>query len=74
MLAQNANCKCYVLMRTWFTDLAIMYALTVASGNNTYLKQMLSSFDNHIIPECENKSHCKDISETLGNMIALLTA
>lgn len=74
LLAQNANCSCYGIMKTWFSDLAIMYSLTVASGNNTYIKQMLGSFENHIIPECENKSHCDKISELLGDMVSLLTA
>lgn len=74
LLAQNANCQCYHLIRTWFSDTVILYALTVSSGNDTYLKQALSNFDNHITPECENKSRCNDISAYLSDMIALLTA
>lgn len=74
MLAQNANCACYHVIRTWFSDTVILYALTVASGNDTYLKQALANFDTHIVSECENKSRCSDISSLLGDMIALLTA
>lgn len=74
MLAQNAHCQCYNVIRTWFSDTVILYALTVASGNDTYLKQALYNFDAHIISECENASSCSDISALLGDMIALLTA
>lgn len=74
LLAQNANCACYHVIRTWFSDTVILYALTVASGNDTYLKQALYNFDNHIVSECENKTRCNDISTLLGDMITLLTA
>ena len=74
MLAQNANCQCYHVIRAWFCDLVILYALTVASGNDTYLKQALYNFDAHIVSECENSSRCSEIITLLGDMIAILTA
>lgn len=72
LLAQNANAACYTAIKDWFTDTVLMYALTVASGNDTYLKSCERSFDTHITPLCENKSHCDHISCFLSNMTTLL--
>lgn len=74
LLAQNANTACYSVIKDWFKDCVLMYALTVASGNDTYLKTSKSVFDTHIISACEIKAHCEDISRGLGDMIALLNA
>ena len=74
LLAQNANYTSYQLIRTWFSDTVILYALTVSSGNDTYLKQALYNFDNHITPECDLSTGCSEISALLSDMIALLTA
>lgn len=74
LLAQNANSSCYAFIKDWFGNCILMYALTVASGNNTYLKETKYVFDTHIISRCENKSHCNDISLCLEDMISLLTA
>lgn len=74
LLAQNANSSCYAVVKDWFSDCVLMYALTVASGNDTYLKTSKSVFDTHIIAACENRSHCNDISLCLADMISLLTA
>ena len=73
LLAQNANYTCYQLIRAWFSDTVILYALTVSSGNDTYLKQALYNFDHHIFPECDLTAGCSDISALLTDMINLLT-
>ena len=74
LLAQNANYSCYPSIRTWFSDTVILYALTVSSGNDTYLKQALYYFDNHITPECDLSGRCSEVSALLSDMINLLTA
>ena len=74
LLAQNANFTSYQSIRTWFSETVILYALTVSSGNDTYLKQALYNFNNHIFPECDLSSGCSEISALLTDMITLLTA
>lgn len=74
LLAQNSNSPSYSVIKEWFGDTVLMYSLTVASGNNTYLKTSKTVFDTHIIGVCEVRTHCNDISQCLGDMITLLTA
>ena len=63
------------LIHDWIAELVVGYALTVASGNDTYLKGNKSVFDEHIERLCStDKEICRDISITLGEMIELLNA
>ena len=62
------------LIQDWTAELVLGYALTVASGNDTYLKGNKSVFDEHIDRLCQNKEICRDISVTLSEMIELLNA
>ena len=63
------------LIQDWIAELVLGYALTVASGNDTYLKGNKSVFDEHIERLCQkDKEICHDISVTLGEMIELLNA
>ena len=62
------------LIQDWTAELVLGYALTVASGNDTYLKGNKSVFDEHIDRLCQNKEICRDISITLEEMIGLLNA
>lgn len=63
------------LIQDWIAELVVGYALTVASGNDTYLKGNKSVFDEHIDRLCStDKEICHDISITLEEMIELLNA
>ena len=64
------------LIQDWTAELVLGYALTVASGNDTYLKGNKSVFDEHIerLFKCEDKGVFNDISIVLGQMIELLNA
>ena len=62
------------LIQDWTIELVLGYALTVASGNDTYLKGNKSVFDEHIERLCKEKETCHDISVTLDEMIELLNA
>lgn len=62
------------LIQDWTIELVLGYALTVASGNDTYLKGNKRVFDEHIEPLCKEKETCHDISVTLAEMIELLNA
>lgn len=62
------------LIQDWTIELVLGYALTVATGNDTYLKGNKSVFDEHIERLCKEKETCHDISVTLAEMIELLTA
>ena len=63
------------LIQDWIAELVVGYALTVASGNDTYLKGNKSVFDEHIERLCcKDKEICHDISVTLEEMIGLLNA
>ena len=62
------------LIQDWTAELVLGYALTVASGNDTYLKGNKSVFDEHIERLCKDKETCHDISVTLDEMIELLNA
>ena len=62
------------LIQDWTAELVLGYALTVASGNDTYLKGNKSVFDEHIERLCKDKETCHDISVTLDEMIGLLNA
>lgn len=63
------------LIQDWMIELVLGYALTVASGNDTYLKGNKSVFDEHIERLCQkDKEICHDISVTLDEMIELLNA
>ena len=63
------------LIQDWTIELVLGYALTVASGNDTYLKGNKSVFDEHIERLCQkDKEICHDISVTLSEMIELLNA
>ena len=63
------------LIQDWTIELVLGYALTVASGNDTYLKGNKSVLDEHIDRLCcKDKEICHDISITLEEMIGLLNA
>ena len=64
------------LIQDWTAELVLGYALTVASGNDTYLKGTKSVFDEHIerLFKEEDKGIYNDISIVLGQMIELLNA
>lgn len=64
------------LIQDWTAELVLGYALTVASGNDTYLKGTKSVFDEHIerLFKEEDKGIYNDISIVLGKMIELLNA
>ena len=62
------------LIKDWIAEVVVGYALTVASGNDTYLKGNKSVFDEHIERLCKEKETCHDISLTLEEMIKLLNA
>lgn len=62
------------LIQDWTIELVLGYALTVATGNDTYLKGNKSVFDEHIERLCKEKETCHDISVTLAEMIELLNA
>ena len=74
LLAQHANSVCYNSIKDWFSDFILMYALTVASGNDTYIKTSKTVFDSYVTPACEIRSNCGDISVGLSDMISLLNA
>lgn len=64
------------LIQDWIAELVLGYALTVASGNDTYLKGTKSVFDEHIerLFKEEDRGIYNDISIVLGQMIELLNA
>ena len=62
------------LIQDWTIELVLGYALTVASGNDTYLKGNKSVFHEHIERLCKDKETCHDISLTLDEMVELLNA
>ena len=64
------------LIQDWVAELVLGYALTVASGNDTYLKGDKSVFDEHIerLLQKEDRGIYNDISIVLGQMIELLNA
>lgn len=64
------------LIQDWTAELVLGYALTVASGNDTYLKGAKSVFDEHIerLFKEEDRGIYNDISIVLGQMIELLNA
>lgn len=72
LLSQNVTSQSYPLIKDWFNDCVLLYALTIATCNDTYLKTVKGVFENHISPHCDYKSHCQDISTILTEMIALL--
>ena len=73
-ISENEN-QYLRLIQDWVSELVLGYALTVATGNDTYLKGNKSVFDEHIDRLCcEDKEICHDISITLGEMIELLNA
>lgn len=65
---------CLRLIEDWTIELVLGYALTVATGNDTYLKGNNSVFHEHIERLCQDKETCHDISVTLDEMVKLLTA
>lgn len=74
MISENEN-QYLRLIQDWTIEMVLGYALTVASGNDTYLKGNKSVFDEHIERLCcKDKEICHDISVTLGEMIELLNA
>lgn len=62
------------LIQDWTIELVLGYALTVATGNDTYLKGNKSVFHEHIERLCKDKETCHDISVTLDEMVELLNA
>lgn len=72
MLAQNANCQCYTSLKQWFTDLVLMYGLTIALSNDTYIKTSLKTFQSFIVPQIENACNVQSIVDGLTNILSLL--
>lgn len=66
--------QCLRLIQDWTAELVLGYALTVASGNDIFLKGNKNVFHEHIECLCRDKETCHDISVTLEEMIELLTA
>ena len=64
------------LIQDWVAELVLGYALTVASGNDTYLKGNKSVFDEHVerLLKESDRGIYNDISIVLGQMIELLNA
>ena len=64
------------LIQDWAAELVLGYALTIASGNDTYLKGNKSVFDEHVerLLKEEDRGIYNDISIVLGQMIELLNA
>ena len=64
------------LIQDWVAELVLGYALTVASGNDTYLKGNKSVFDEHVerLLKESDRGIYNDISIVLGKMIELLNA
>ena len=64
------------LIQDWTAELVLGYALTIASGNDTYLKGTKSVFDEHIsrLLKEGDRGIYNDISIVLGQMIELLNA
>ena len=64
------------LIQDWMAELVLGYALTVASGNDTYLKGNKSVFDEHVerLLKESDRGIYNDISIVLGKMIELLNA
>lgn len=62
------------LIQDWTIELVLGYALTVATGNDTYLRGNKSVFHEHIERLCKDKETCHAISVTLDEMVELLTA
>ena len=74
MISESEN-QYLRLIQDWTIEVVLAYALTVASGNDTYLKGNKSVFDEHIERLCcKDKEICHDISVTLEEMIELLNA
>lgn len=73
LLVANSNSEHYDKIKYWFSECVLGYALTVASGNDTYLKGNKIVFDELIVPMCENRNNCPEISSCLSDMIVLLT-
>lgn len=70
--AENEHLR---LIQDWIAELVVGYALTVATGNDTYLKGNKSVFDEHVERLLkEDKGIYNDISIVLGQMIELLNA
>lgn len=72
-ISESEN-QCLRLIQDWTAELVLGYALTVATGNDTYLKGNKSVFEEHIDRLCQNKEICQNISITLSEMIDLLNA
>lgn len=73
LLAQNAHCKCYTMCREWFSDFILMYGLTIALSNDTYIKSSLKTFTSFIVPEIENKGNIQSIVDGMNAIINLLS-
>ena len=73
MLAQNAHCACYTALKQWFTDLILMFGLTIALSNDTYIKTSLKTLQSFIIPEIENSSNVQPVVDGLNNILSLLS-
>ena len=73
VMSESEN-QYFRLIQDWIAELVVGYALTVASGNDTYLKGNKSVFDEHIERLCKDKEICHDISISLKEMIELLNA
>ena len=73
VMSESEN-QYFRLIQDWIAELVVGYALTVASGNDTYLKGNKSVFDEHIERLCKDKEIWHDISISLKEMIELLNA
>lgn len=73
VMSESEN-QYFRLIQDWIAELVVGYALTVASGNDTYLKGNKSVFDEHIDRLCKDKEICRSISISLEEMIKLLNA
>lgn len=62
----------YSMVKDWFSDCVLMYALTICTGNDTYIKSCKSVFDTHIVKSMPEYIKCSGISETLSEMVACI--
>lgn len=72
LIAQNGNNESLKPFVEWYKELVIMYGLTIATGNNTYIKTSLRAFNDYVRKQIVVKTELEKIANGLQSIVSIM--
>ena len=72
LIAQNGNNESLKPFVEWYKELVIMYGLTIGTGNNTYIKTSLRTFNDYVRKQIVVKTELEKIASGLQSIVSIM--